>query len=37
MLGLKLGVDDVNKGIRTTGSAGNYDLTREVFKPQLSR
>ena len=33
LLGFKQGVEDVNLGIRTTGAAGNYDLTKEVFKP----
>jgi hypothetical protein len=33
LIGFKQGVEDVNLGIRTTGAAGNYDLTKEVFKP----
>jgi hypothetical protein len=33
LLGFKQGVEDVNLGIRTQGATGNYDLTKEVFKP----
>jgi hypothetical protein len=33
LTGFKMGVEDVNLGIRTTGAQGQFEITKDIFKP----